>query len=155
MKQILTLCIIHDDEHVLLGMKKRGFGAGRWNGFGGKLGQGESVENAALRELQEECGIVAGKLQKRGIIAFHSQEEPEVVQEIHIFSSGEFEGEPLETEEMRPQWFHKNYIPYDTMWPDDRYWMPLLLDGKNFEGEFNFKDNNTILTYSIKEIQSF
>src|SRR3989344_1651406 len=152
MKQILTLCIIHDGDRVLLGMKKRGFGAGRWNGFGGKLGQGESVESAALRELQEECGISANGLDKRGTITFHSQEEPDVLQEVHIFSSEKFEGEPLETEEMRPQWFDKNNIPYDTMWPDDRYWMPLLLAGKNFEGEFNFKDNNTILNYSIKEI---
>jgi hypothetical protein len=34
----LTLCMVHQDNKLLLGMKKRGFGEGRWNGFGGKLG---------------------------------------------------------------------------------------------------------------------
>lgn len=34
---------------VLLGMKKRGFGAGKWNGFGGKVQPGETIEEAARR----------------------------------------------------------------------------------------------------------
>ncbi|KAJ1429629.1 hypothetical protein B484DRAFT_396306, partial [Ochromonadaceae sp. CCMP2298] len=31
-------------REVLLGMKKRGFGAGKWNGFGGKMDPGESMD---------------------------------------------------------------------------------------------------------------
>jgi hypothetical protein len=42
---------------VLLGLKKRGFGAGKWNGFGGKVEQGESIRTAAIREMKEEAGI--------------------------------------------------------------------------------------------------
>ena len=42
---------------VLLGMKKRGFGVGKWNGFGGKVENGETVFDGAMRELQEECSI--------------------------------------------------------------------------------------------------
>ena len=33
----LTLVFLRDGSKVLLGMKKRGFGAGKWNGFGGKV----------------------------------------------------------------------------------------------------------------------
>ena len=44
---------------ILLGMKKRGFGTGKWNGFGGKVEAGESNEQAALRELKEESSIIA------------------------------------------------------------------------------------------------
>ena len=64
MKKILTLLIIHKGDKVLLGMKKRGFGVGRWNGFGGKVDQGETVENAAKREIFEEAGITANNLEK-------------------------------------------------------------------------------------------
>lgn len=38
---------------VLLGWKKRGFGAFRYNGFGGKVEPGETVAAAAARELLE------------------------------------------------------------------------------------------------------
>jgi 8-oxo-dGTP pyrophosphatase MutT (NUDIX family) len=47
------------DGEVLLGMKKRGFGVGKFNGFGGKVESGESVPDAAVRELREESGLIA------------------------------------------------------------------------------------------------
>ena len=34
---------------VLLGMKKRGFGAGKYNGFGGKIEENESNYDGAVR----------------------------------------------------------------------------------------------------------
>lgn len=59
MRKILTLCMVMKDGKLLLGMKKRGFGMGRWNGFGGKVEAGESIEEAAKREVFEESGLVA------------------------------------------------------------------------------------------------
>ena len=47
--KLLTLLFVLRPGQVLLGMKKRGFGKGRWNGFGGKVHQGESIEKAAIR----------------------------------------------------------------------------------------------------------
>ncbi len=146
----LTLCVVHDKERMLLGMKKRGFGAGRWNGFGGKVAKGETIEAATLREILEECGIVPINMRKRGFILFSSQEIPQQ-EEVHVFSATEFSGEPRETEEMKPQWFAISDIPYADMWPDDAYWMPLLLAGKNFSGAFHFKDSNTILKHTLSE----
>ena len=55
-KKILTLCIIHQHSKILLGMKKRGHGVGKWNGFGGKVEKGETIEEAARRETKEEAG---------------------------------------------------------------------------------------------------
>ncbi len=48
-KKLYTLVFLVDDDRVLLGMKKRGFGAGKWNGFGGKVEPGETIEEAAIR----------------------------------------------------------------------------------------------------------
>ena len=38
------LCFVYDEQRILLGMKKRGFGEWKWNGFGGKLEDGERIE---------------------------------------------------------------------------------------------------------------
>lgn len=137
MTKVLTLCVIQKDRRLLLGMKKRGFGAGVWNGFGGKVEEGETIEQAASREVQEEVGIVPAGLKKVGLITFSFESDPKIM-EVHIFAVGDFSGEPVETEEMRPQWFDVDKIPYETMWPDDQFWLPMFLAGKSFTGEFHF-----------------
>ncbi|MDO8557857.1 MAG: 8-oxo-dGTP diphosphatase [bacterium] len=152
-KKILTLCIIHTDTHVLLGMKKRGFGAGRWNGFGGKVQEGEDVETAAEREVREEAYIAPTNLKKRGILFFEFENNPGEVLEIHVFNASVFKGEPAESEEMKPQWFLKSEIPFSQMWPDDIYWLPLVLEGKSVEGKFYFRDNDTLLRHELAETE--
>jgi len=135
MKKLLTLSIIHQHPKVLLGMKKRGFGAGRWNGFGGKVRGKETIESAAKRELREEAGIETESLEKVGIIDFEFKGNPEILQ-VHIFKAEKFSGELVESEEMKPQWWHIDEIPFKEMWPDDIHWMPLFLSGKKFKGKF-------------------
>jgi 8-oxo-dGTP diphosphatase / 2-hydroxy-dATP diphosphatase len=152
MRKILTLCIIHRSGRVLLGMKKRGFGQGLWNGFGGKIHQGESLEEAALRECQEEAGIVPQGLIPKGTLTFSYTQNPDAPHEVHVFATGAFTGQPVETEEMRPRWFAQDAIPYDSMWPDDKYWLPLLLEGKSFAGSFVFDETATILDYNIRTL---
>ena len=146
----LTLCLVHDDTHILLGMKKRGFGAGRWNGFGGKVNLGETIEAAARRELFEECGLQAEVLEKRGVLRFEFAASPETL-EVHVFGVVKYGGQPVETEEMRPHWFRLTDIPFDKMWPDDRHWLPLYLEGKRLDGRFYFLDADTLLHFSLHE----
>jgi 8-oxo-dGTP diphosphatase/2-hydroxy-dATP diphosphatase len=150
MKKVLTLCVIHEHQRVLLGMKKRGFGAGRWNGFGGKMKEGETVEEAALRELQEESGIGVKNIERIGIIDFEFSGNQEVL-EVHVFKGSEIKGEPQESEEMKPKWFSIEEIPFGKMWPDDRHWFPLFLQGKKFKGKFLFDKSDRILDMSLAE----
>jgi 8-oxo-dGTP diphosphatase/2-hydroxy-dATP diphosphatase len=152
--QILTLCMVHSATHILLGMKKRGFGVGRWHGFGGKVQAGEAIAAAAGRELTEEAGIVPTALRQRGVLYFLFEHPPECL-EVHVFQVCHFQGEPVETEEMRPQWCALSAIPYDAMWPDDRYWLPLLLAGKNFRGDFHFRDYDAMLCHIIIEVPAY
>lgn len=147
-KLVTTLCIIYQHPRILLGMKKRGFGVGRWNGFGGKVKNGESIENAAKRELQEEAGVKVKELNKVGIIEFEFKDNSEII-EVHIFKSNNFIGEPTESQEMKPQWFNVNEIPFKKMWPDDKHWIPLFLKGKKFKGKFLF-DKPSSLKYTSK-----
>jgi 8-oxo-dGTP pyrophosphatase MutT (NUDIX family) len=150
-KKILTLCLIEREGELLLGLKKRGFGEGRWNGFGGKLAPGESIEQAARREVREEANLEIDELTPRGVIDFVFQDNPEAL-EVHIFSVINFQGEPSESEEMRPAWWKIDALPYDKMWPDDRHWLPLFLAGKNFRGRFLFENMDRILDFELKEI---
>ena len=108
-RKLLTISIVHQHPRILLGMKKRGFGQGRWNGFGGKVSDKETIEEAAKREIREEAGIEVNKLFKAGIIEFEFQNNPEVL-EVHIYRFKNFSGEPTESEEMRPKWFHVDEI---------------------------------------------
>ena len=137
MNKQMTLCIVVKGDQVLLGMKKRGFGAGKWNGFGGKLEEGETVEIAAAREIQEEVGIDPLKMDKVGKLDFEFRDGSQTL-EVHIFKIVDYVGVPEETEEMRPEWFAIKDIPYAEMWPDDLHWLPLLLEGDKFEGKFIF-----------------
>ncbi len=153
MKKILTLCIIHQDDKVLLGMKKRGFGVGKWNGFGGKVERGESIEEAARREALEEVGVTVHEIKKLGVLDFCWKGKEQDILEVNIFKAADFAGEPKESEEMKPQWFNIKDIPLETMWSDDKYWMALFLKNKKFTGKFIFSEGDTILEYELKEIQ--
>lgn len=153
-KKILTLCVVHQEPKILLGLKKHGFGEGRWNGFGGKVKAGEAIEAAAKREVEEEAGIVPKEIKKRGILEFAFLGEPEIL-EVHVFSANDFDGEPRESDEMKPQWFHVDEIPYGGMWPDDRHWLPLLLAGKNFSGKCLLDGHDTILDFNLQEESAY
>ena len=148
-RKILTLCIIHKHPRVLLGMKKRGFGEGKWNGFGGKVQEGESIISAAKRELFEEAGIEVKNLKKSGVVDFEFKGDPVVLQ-VHIFRASEFLGTPHESEEMRPKWFHADKIPFNEMWPDDAHWLPLVLAGKKIKAKFWFEGFDKIIDKKIE-----
>jgi len=149
-KKVLTLCIPHQGKKVLLGMKKRGFGAGRWNGFGGKLAVGETIEDATRREAREEAGIEITAMEKVGLIDFEFKGNPEIL-EVHIFKVHDFSGKPKEGEEMRPEWFFVDEIPFNEMWSDDPYWFPLFLQGKKFKGYFLFDKSDKVLKHELGE----
>jgi 8-oxo-dGTP diphosphatase/2-hydroxy-dATP diphosphatase len=154
-KKTLTLGLIYDGSRILLGMKKRGFGSGRYNGFGGKveIARGETIEEAVDREFLEECGITVLEKRKRGKIDFIFQGKEEYL-EVNIYQILKYSGTPIETDEMMPEWFDVAKIPYEKMWPDDSYWMPKFLDGKNVSGTCWFKDMDTIERFELNEEQA-
>jgi len=159
-EKLFNVVFIMKKERILLGYKKRGFGEGKWNGFGGKVEKNESITASALRELKEESNLTIDKLTRRGILYFEFQEGPQNLLKVHVFTGdGDQIQEDLlaESEEMRPKWFQIDDIPYDKMWQDDRLWFPLLLDptGKLFFGHFRFKNSEEINDYKIQEVSSF
>ncbi|KAJ2079566.1 hypothetical protein H4R24_003684 [Coemansia sp. RSA 988] len=139
---------------VLLGMKKRGFGQGKLNGFGGKVEPSESIEQGAVRELEEESGLCATRVENCGLLLFYFEDNP-VAMEVHVFMAHEYNGQVAETEEMRPEWFDFDNMPFSQMWADDKCWWPLARNGRSFIGRFWFKaDQVTITRQTLDPVSS-
>jgi mutator protein MutT len=148
------------EGELLLAMKKRGFGKGKWNGAGGKVEPGETPLQAAIRETEEEVGVTPKNPRKVAEIDFYITTEPDFNNFAHIFVADKWEGEPHETEEMRPQWFPLGGIPYDEMWGDDIAWLPDVIENRRFtasytlDGEDNIVDSFTAYLNEGEEFTS-
>lgn len=155
-----TICLLIKQENskteILLAMKKRGFGAGFYNGPGGKPDKGESIENAAIREVKEEIDvdIQLSDLEKVAVLHFYfSEDKKDWDQDVHVFILRKWKGSPKESEEMKPEWFQEKDFPYDQMWEDDPDWMPEVLSGKKIEAWFVFDNNQKISNKKIIELK--
>eukprot|EP00052_Salpingoeca_macrocollata_P009241 m.72981 g.72981 ORF g.72981 m.72981 type:complete len:171 (+) comp17003_c1_seq1:101-613(+) len=144
--KLLTLIFVRQNGRILLGLKKRGFGAGRWNGFGGKVEPGETVFEGACRELKEEACITSN-LQEVGRLYFEFVNNPQIW-EVHVFCGSECNPDPQETEEMKPQWYEEKDIPFERMWEDDRMWFPYLLRGEYFTAYALFEGETKMISAS-------
>ena len=141
-------------SRVCLAMKKRGFGVNRWNGVGGKVEAEEEIEQAAIREAREEIGVEIKELKKTAELSFYFPHNPDWDQLVHVFFAEKWEGEPSESEEMRPDWFELPGIPFENMWPDDEYWLPEVLKGNSLEAMFKFGEGDAILEKEIKILEN-
>lgn len=151
-----TLLFLRRGNEILLAMKKRGFGVGKWNGAGGKVEANESIEQAMIRECEEEIGATPLKFHKAAIHNFHSVDANGTFlwgNIGHTFVCDEWRGEPHETEEMAPHWFKISEIPYDKMWEDDKLWLPLILEGKLLETTFSFDEHDAMTAHDIRVVE--
>lgn len=146
-----TLLFLRRDDEILLAMKKRGFGAGKWNGVGGKLEPGETIEQALIRETEEEIGVTPTKYRPVAELDFVQDAETDDPWHMYVYAylCDAWKGEPSETEEMAPQWFSLNDIPYADMWQDDAYWLPQVLSGETVTGRFTFDENDALLSHTV------
>ena len=162
MRQV-SLCILlkgnKDNREILLAMKKRGFGEGRWNGCGGKIDTergDKDVLDSATREAEEEIGVKIKNPEKVAVIDFHFPEVPkekDFDQQVHVFVVKDWEGEPTESEEMAPKWFGVEEIPFDKMWEDDKHWLPHVLDNKKLKAKFVFGKEDKIVEQVIELVK--
>ncbi len=155
-KKILTLCLLCRDGRVALAKKLRGWGAGKWNGYGGKVEPGETIEAATIRETAQESEVEISplQLQKAAELEFHFVGDS-LVRQMHVFICRHWKGESRETEEMgEPRWFTAEELLQvkDEMWPADPLWLPVVLNGRKVRGTFYYNaGGSTVEDYELED----
>jgi 8-oxo-dGTP diphosphatase len=137
-----TLIFVVEGDRILLIEKKRGLGAGKVNGPGGRIEPRERPLDAALREIEEELGVRATGAIEHGVLSFQFVDGYGLF--CHVFRADGCEGEPIETDEAIPLWTAIDAIPFPRMWADDALWLPLLLAGETFRGRFIFEGDRML-----------
>jgi 8-oxo-dGTP diphosphatase len=141
------LCLIRRHAamgpEILLGLKKSGFGAGKWVGLGGHIEAGEKPVAAAVREVAEESGLVvpADSLQHVASIEFRFPVRPSWDQTADVFITSVYQGQAAESDEIAPRWYAEDALPLDLMWDDAKYWVPRVLAGEHVDVRITFADD--------------
>lgn len=143
LRRVCVAYLLREHEgrtQVLLGLKKRGLGAGRFVGLGGKFEPGESAEQAAVREIEEESSVVvaASALDRRGDLHYRFPHRPDWSQRSTVFVGTSWQGVPAPSDELDPEWFDVEQLPLDDMWDDAKHWLPGVLAGGQINREFIF-----------------
>lgn len=141
----------HGDE-VLLGRKKRGFGLGKVVGLGGHIEPGEDESLAASRELEEESGlrVPPTALAPAGAIMFAFPARPAWSMHTTLFVTGlPAGGLVVETDEIAPQWFAADALPYESMWSDAAIWIPRVLAGEVVDAHVTYADDNQAMAQHV------
>jgi 8-oxo-dGTP diphosphatase len=147
----VTVCHIIKGRRLLLKKATRGISTGKWNGPGGKIELGETVVRSVIREVKEETSLsIAGPLY-HGKLEFYMNGGRSLDFLVHVFSAKRFSGRPRSSEEGKVKWFDVQDIPYSKMWDDDRYWLPLLLNGISFDARSTYdRKNHHVVDYDIR-----
>lgn len=97
----------------------------KWIGIGGKFESGESPFDCIRREILEETGLIADKLNYRGLVTFVSNEYG--TEYMNLFTTDTFHGNLIENcDEGNLEWIDKNDIVNLPLWEGDKIFLDLI-----------------------------
>jgi 8-oxo-dGTP diphosphatase len=148
-----TLCHVIRDRRLLLKRATRGISVGKWNAPGGKFEPGEAPEECAQREVLEETGLRVSKLFHHGALTFLMDGGTNLHTRAHLFSTSSATGRARSSEEGPVKWFRLDALPFDEMWEDDLFWIPLMLKGVRFNATFTYDAGNShVIGFAITSL---
>jgi 8-oxo-dGTP diphosphatase len=139
--KLATLCYVQRDGQTLMlhrVKKKNDMHQGKWNGLGGKLDPGESPEECAIREVEEESGLRCRNPRLRGIITFPAFDEIDDWYTF-LFTMHDFEGDLIDSAEGVLQWIDNNALLDLNLWPGDRIFIPWIFQDRFFSAKFIYE----------------
>lgn len=149
---------LQQQDRVLLGLRKRvsaGLGEGLVAGIGGKIGDApelanETADAALVREFQEEVGVTPIKWENKGSVKFIFPAKSKWNQDVTIYTITAWEGQPQETEVIKPLWFPLTELPFERMWEDNQHWVPRALAGEMIQAVFLYDLDNKLAEYTFE-----
>lgn len=115
---------------------------GKWLGVGGKLEEGETVDECAKREVFEETGIKEANLERIGLIHFRSDIYPD--EDMYLYK-GHLDKKPdsFETNEGELGWIPMGKVMMLPLWEGDKVFLKDLSEGrKDFEYTLEYEGND-------------
>lgn len=148
--------LIKNDKVVVTKYKEKNKKSGYYDIPGGKIEEGETPEQTAIREMREETGLKVGNLKYKGNMII---EYPNKIFDFDVFVTNESEGEPQEVEENTAEWIdikellQKEKILSNIMILDRFFIKGLINDKYNFKMhiEIDEKENTLGVKYKLKD----
>lgn len=112
---------------------------GKWNGLGGKLQAGESPEEGARREIEEESGLKVKRLELKGIITFPLFDGKDDWY-VFVFNGFDSNGALRSSAEGELQWIDNSKLLELELWPGDRIFLPWLEEEGLFSAKFYYRE---------------
>jgi len=128
--------------------KKNDYHEGKWNGLGGKFELGETPEECAIREIEEESGLIVKELKLKGFITFPMFDGKDDWY-VFVFVIDKFEGELIDSPEGNLEWIPNEQLLKINLWDGDKIFIPWLDEEKFFSAKFNYK-GKTFTDYSVE-----
>lgn len=146
--KLATLCYIKKDGKTLMlhrVKKENDTHEWKWNGVWWKFEPGETPEECAIREIEEETGLKAENPVLRGILTFPDFAKWEDWY-VFVFDIYDFTGELIESNEWNLEWIADEKILSLNLWEWDKHFMEWMSEWKFFSWKFIYKN---------KELESY
>ena len=149
-------CYLRRGNKVLLlfrNKKEIDINKNKWIGVGGHIEEGETSQEAVIREVKEETNYVLINFQKKAIIIFNFGDEIEIM---HLFVSDKFKGKITSfCDEGDLAWFGINDLADLPMWEGDRIFLPLVLNNAPFFEMVLYYKKDKLLSYKFLNENEF
>ena len=123
--------------------KENDYHQGKWNGLGGKFVPGESPEDCAVREIEEESGLKIKNIKMKGFITFPLFDGKEDWY-VFLFTADDFDGKLIDSNEGKLDWIPNNKLTDINLWEGDKYFIPWLFKEKFFSAKFIYENGKYI-----------
>jgi len=146
--KLATLCYVMDKQSnstlmIYRDKKENDYHKGKWNGLGGKFNPGETPEECAIREIEEESGLRVKSVKMRGFITFPLFDGKEDWY-VFLFTADEFEGKLIDSPEGHLAWILNNRLREINLWDGDKIFIPWLFGDRFFSAKFIYHNGNFV-----------
>lgn len=147
---LATLCYVQQDNKTLMlhrVKKENDYHEGKWNGLGGKFEPGETPEECAVREIEEESGLKVKNPELKGFISFPNFDGKNDWN-VFVFTADEFDGELIDSPEGKLEWIENEKLCDLNLWDGDKIFIKWIFEDKFFSAKFIY-DNGEFVDHKV------